>query len=94
METWEEANGETKDQRGAWLLKVTQVTDRPGSRPQVCWLLARCSWCCDLPDVGKGVALGEVVGVTFPEDVAHSAAGHNFQAPSAHPHPEGELCRG
>lgn len=93
METWEEANGETKAQRGGWLLRVTQVTDRSGSRTLVCWLLAPCSWCCDLPDVGKGVALGEVVGVTFPEDMAHPAAGHNLQAPSAHPHPEGELCR-
>lgn len=55
-------------------------------------LLARCSLHCDLPDVGEGIALREVVGVPFPEDVAHPAAGHDLQAPTAHPHPEGELC--
>lgn len=59
----------------------------------MCWLLAWCSWCRDLPDVGERVALGEVVGVPLPEDVAHPAAGHDLQAPTAHPHPEGELCR-
>lgn len=46
---------------------------------------------CDLPDVGEGVALREVVGMPLPEDVAHPAAGHDLQAPAAHPHPEGEL---
>lgn len=53
----------------------------------------RCSLHCDPPDVGEGVALRKVVGVPFPEDVAHPAAGHDLQAPTAHPHPEGELCR-
>jgi hypothetical protein len=31
--------------------------------------------------------------VPLPEDVAHAAAGHDLQAPTAHPHPEGQLCR-
>lgn len=47
----------------------------------------------DLPDVGEGVALREVVGMSLPEDMAHPAAGDDFQTPSTHPHPEGELCR-
>lgn len=47
----------------------------------------------DLPDIGEGIALGEVVGMPLPEDMAHSAAGHNLQAATTHPYPEGEFCR-
>lgn len=44
-------------------------------------------------NVGESVAFWEVVWVSFPEHVTHSAAGENLQASSAHPHPERELCR-
>ena len=47
----------------------------------------------DLPDVGEGIALGKVVGMPLPEDMAHAAAGYNLQAATAHPYPEGEFCR-
>lgn len=45
----------------------------------------------DSLDVGEGVAFGEVVRVSLPEDVAHAAAGENLQTSSTHPDPEREL---
>lgn len=44
-----------------------------------------------LPGKHGPAASWEGVGMLLPEDVAHSAAGDDLQAPAALPHPEGDL---
>lgn len=90
---WKTWQGPTGTPRPREVGGCPQSVDRAGSRTLVSWFQVQGSWFCDLPDIGEGVALREVVGMPLPEDVAHSAARHDLQAPTTHPHPEGELCR-
>lgn len=46
-----------------------------------------------LLNVRVGISLWEDVGMLLAEDVPNAAAGDDFQAPSAHPHTEGDLCK-
>lgn len=69
------------------------ITGRAGGLGLGVLLRVPCSFLGDLPDVGEGITLREVVGVSFPEDMAHPAAGDDLQTATTHPHPEGELCR-
>lgn len=40
-----------------------------------------------------GVSIRENIWMFFPEDVPHPAAGNDLQAPSTHPHSEGDFCK-
>lgn len=40
-----------------------------------------------------GISLWKDVRMFLPEDMPNTAAGDDFQAPSTHPHPEGDFCK-